>query len=232
MKQLTKQKQIDFEWEDYQARIKEINKQKDTVKRKEVTVRSSVKSSEKFKLIELQIATANKIEISNKLVDDNDSTTSAISAQHLPKYAKPSGTWECSCATRGGIECYQDLIEQPEMDTKSGDSIHSAEDEITAISLEFVEMVFDMAQSKKKRKTFWVSKTSEKIKKLLDKELRKAYKAGEEKTREDTLDECIKIAWQIHENEGTEELESYNHALDLMVFKLEQLKNMLSAQKE
>jgi len=135
---------------------------------------------EELKPTEPQIDTGNFHLLSNKLVDDNDSTTSAISAQHLLKYAKPSGTWECSCATRGGIECYQDLIEQPEMDTKSGDSIHSAEDEITDISLEFVEMVFDMAQSKKKRKTFWVSKTSEKIKKLLDKEIKKAYKAGEE----------------------------------------------------
>ena len=40
-------------------------------------------------------------------------------------------------------------------------------DEITAISMEFVEMVFKMMDSNRKKKTFWVSKTSEKIYKLL-----------------------------------------------------------------
>ena len=67
------------------------------------------------------------------------------------------------------------------MDIQSKDTVR---DEITDISLEFVEMVFDMAQgkNKKKKKTFWVDKTSEKVKELLDKEIKKAYKAGMENT--------------------------------------------------
>lgn len=40
-------------------------------------------------------------------------------------------------------------------------------EEIAHISFEFVEMVFKMLESKKSKKTFWISKTSEKIHKLL-----------------------------------------------------------------
>ena len=43
-------------------------------------------------------------------------------------------------------------------------------DKIIKISLEFVEMVFKMMESKRTKKTFWVSKTSEKIHKLMEKE--------------------------------------------------------------
>jgi len=43
-------------------------------------------------------------------------------------------------------------------------------DKIIKISLEFVEMVFKMMESKRTKKTFWVSKTSDKIHKLMEKE--------------------------------------------------------------
>jgi len=79
MKKLTKQEPTRYKMSRFED---EELKLTDTVKRKESIVKSSVKSSEKFKLIELQTATGNFHLLSNKLVDDNDSTTSAKNAQH------------------------------------------------------------------------------------------------------------------------------------------------------
>jgi len=126
---------------------------------------------EELKPTEPQTATGNFHLLSNKLVDDNDSTTSAISAQHLPERFDCHVT--CQLDKRLDKYLHEVLAKQDTVD-----------DEITDISLEFVEMVFDMAQgkNKKKKKTFWVDKTSEKVKELLDKEIKKAYKAGMENT--------------------------------------------------
>jgi hypothetical protein len=76
---------------------------------------------------------------------------------------------ECGCC-----ECYCDECAKKCWHSKCKvhvEPVKSTENEqIIKISMEFVEMVFKMMGSKKVKKTFWVSKTSEKIHKLLQAE--------------------------------------------------------------
>jgi len=62
--------------------MKKLTKQKPT------RYKMSRFEDEELKPTEPQTNTTNKIEISNKLVDDNDSTTSAKNAQHQEKENK------------------------------------------------------------------------------------------------------------------------------------------------
>jgi hypothetical protein len=98
----------------------------------------------------------------------------------MPKYRKPckkincfpkSHAHWCDASIFPGDLHTIDCQGKPKFPTPTPNSSKNKESElneqITKISMEFVEMVFKMMESKRIKKTFWVSKTSEKIHKLL-----------------------------------------------------------------